>query len=671
MCITRLIYAGVFLSLAAFPIQAQSFDSSGNGNLLGAYFFRYLVHAATVNTGAVGEGCTVTGIMTFNGNGNYTVSNTQSYDSAGSSGMCGTPLNGTYGLQPNGLFQMDNLLFSTAATPVTIFGAYSQPVITGSTTDDGYYDLFVAIKAPSGAVSNSSLTGAFSVGSMEFLNAQSALARDSYFTMNANGAGSVSALSVNGTALNVGKNSLVQSVTGVTYTIGSTGAGTLNIPLPSGSNAQTQLLSGSKALYISSDGNYVLGGSTSGLDMIFGVRSAAAGSSNALLNGSYFISGFEADLSQLSSNFSFLDAFYGGINTSGTGAAIWHQRLDDITDSETYDNTFSAVFSVNSTGLSNDGAYTTLVGVNGQAFISVGVGTQFGLDIALQAPTITPTSAVWINPTGILNAANYTSITNSYAPGELVSLFGIFGVSARVNGTVPIPTSLGGVQVMVNGIAAPISSIGPNQINALIPYGVAGNGFATFQVIVNSSKSNTVTLYTALSAPGIYTTGQNGVGPAAILHANFTPVSSSSPAAPGETVLLFANGFGAVSPAVADGAPGPANPLSLTNGPVTVFLDDNVDGYVPATVAFAGLAPGFPGLYQVNFTIPTTGLVSGNIYVDLQTNEAATEMSTIYVTGFPVVKATLQTRRPLSSRRNLHNGAGPQVVRQFVPRSHR
>ena len=660
----RLFHLGLLAGLSTIPLQSQSFDTSGNGSISGAYFFRYLVHATTQTTGAVGEGCTVSGVMTFNGVGSYTVSNTQLYDSAGSSGMCGTPKNGNYSLESTGLLEMDNPVFSTSASAVTIFGAYSAPVITGSSTEDGYYDLFVAIKAPTGSVSNSALTGSFNVGSMEFLNTQSSLARDSYFTLTANGAGSVSTLSVNGSAVNLGTNPVVQSIAGVTYTVSSTGAGTLNFPLPSGANAQNQLLSGSKVLYISSDGNYVLGGSTAGLDMIFGVRAAAAGSSNTLLNGSYFIAGFEADLSQLSTNYSFLDAYYGGINTGGTGSAIWHQRLNDVTDGATYDNTFNTTFNVNSSGISNDGAFMTLVGANGQAFISVGVGTQYGLDIALRAPTVTPTSKVWINPTGILNAANYTPITNSYAPGELVSIFGIFGVTAQLNGKVPIPTTLGGVQVLVNGVAAPISSIGPNQINALIPYGV-GTTFAVFQVVVNGSTSNSITLYVAPSSPGVYTTGQNGIGPGAILHANFTPVSSSSPAAPGETVLLFANGFGAVTPAVADGAAGPTNPLSTANDTVTVFLDDGVDNLAQATVAYSGLAPGFPGLYQVNFKIPSTGLVSGNIYVNLQTNEAATEMSTIYVTGFPKSQAIP------ASRRNLHNSARARMVRQFVPHNHR
>ena len=102
---------------------------------------------------------------------------------------------------------------------------------------------------------------------------------------------------------------------------------------------------------------------------------------------------------------------------------------------------------------------------------------------------------MWINPVGITNAANYTPITNAYTPGELVNLYGNIGVSTQVAAVLPIPTTLGGVQVFVNGMAAPVYAVSENQISALIPYEVSGDVFATFQVVVNGSKSNLVTVY--------------------------------------------------------------------------------------------------------------------------------------------------------------------------------
>ena len=174
----------------------------------------------------------------------------------------------------------------------------------------------------------------------------------------------------------------------------------------------------------------------------------------------------------------------------------------------------------------------------------IGSNQQFSLIVGVHAPSVTPTSTVWINPIGIINAANYTPITNAYAPGELVNLYGNFGVAAQVDKVLPIPTKLGGVQVFVNGRAAPVYLVSSTQISALIPYEISGEYFATFQVEVNGSKSNKVTVYVDNSAPGIYTLTENGIGPGAILHADFTGVTDSSPATPGETVLLFMNWSG-------------------------------------------------------------------------------------------------------------------------------
>ncbi len=182
----------------------------------------------------------------------------------------------------------------------------------------------------------------------------------------------------------------------------------------------------------------------------------------------------------------FLDAFYGSINTSGNGTLISHERLDDVVDIQTYDFTFNTPVTIGADGSYYDGStYTYLAGADGKALMQIGSNQQFSLIIGVQAPSYTPSSTVWINPLGITNAANYTPITNAYAPGELVNLYGTFGVATKVDSVLPIPTTLGGVQVFVNGLPAPVYAVSQNQISALIPYGVSGDYFATFQVEVN------------------------------------------------------------------------------------------------------------------------------------------------------------------------------------------
>jgi len=648
-------------AVAPAPAKAQSFDTSGTASLSGQYLFRYVDYLNDAS-GNLTESCTLTGIITFDGTGNYTLSNTQLVDSAGSTtGACSSLGGGTYGVQSNGLAQLDTPLFG--GIPATLFGTFSKPVVIASSTEDDFFDLFIAVEAPLTSVSNSSLSGAFTVGTLDFLTASASLARQGYFTLNADGNGNIAAFTVTGSAANLSSgNTLTQSVAASTYALSGTAGGTLTFPGTAGD--ETQIVSGAKVLYVSADGNWFVGGSATGSDMIVGFRAPSGASSNSLLGGTYFTGGLEDDLSG-----NFLDNFWGSINANGAGTIIWHERFDDVVDIETYDLTYDSLVTIGADGYYYDGSvYNYLLGANGTALMLIGSNQQFSLIVGIHAPSIAQTSTVWINPIGIVNAANYTPITNAYAPGELVDLYGNFGVAQQVDKVLPIPTELGGVQVFVNGRAAPVYLVSSTQISALIPYEVSGESFATIQVEVNGSKSNKVTVYVDNSAPGIYSLTENGIGPGAILHANFTGVTDSSPAQPGETVLLFMNGLGTVTPQVGDGAAGLSNPLSysdeFTGDYIIVALDDGVGEPSEANVSYAGLAPGFAGLYQVNFTLPTSGLANGDVSIAFNTLEAATEMATINVAGFSQTTALTVPARRASRLRRRAVAAGAAHGRQ-------
>jgi uncharacterized protein (TIGR03437 family) len=664
---TIFLLGWAFLMVSA-PVQAQSFDNSGTAGLSGQYLFRYVTFFNDQN-GNLTESCSLTGVMTLDGAGSYTLSNTQLFDSAGTNGggSCSSLGGGKYGVQSNGLAQLDNPLFDA-----TLFGTFSQPVVVASSTEDDFWDLFIAVQAPQTSFSNSSLSGNFTVGALDFLNVSASLARQGYFTLDADGNGNIAAFTVNGSAANLsGGNSLTQNVSASTYSLSGTAGGTLTFPGAYGD--QAQIVSGAKVLYVSADGNWFVGGSATGSDMLFGFRAPSGTSSNSLLNGTYFVAGME-DFVGNSPNF--LDAFWGSINANGDGNLIWHARFDDVVDVSTYDFTFVTPVTIGPDGSFYDGnTYNYLAGANGAAVMSIGSNQQFSLIIGIHAPSFTPSSTVWINPIGITNAANYTPITNAYAPGELVSLYGTFGVATQVDQVLPIPTTLGGVQVLVNGQEAPVYLVSQNQISALIPYEVAGKSFATFQVVVNGSKSNLVTVYVDNSAPGIYTLAQNGIGPGAILHADFTEVTDGSPAVPGETVLLFMNGLGTVTPSVADGAAGASSPLSYSDElkEILVFLNDGVDTPAQANVAFAGLAPGFAGLYQVNFTVPdaSSGLANGDVTIDFDTLEALNTMSTISLSGFPQSAARVAPNRRAPRLRSHAIAAGATHGRPAKNSRHR
>jgi uncharacterized protein (TIGR03437 family) len=143
-------------------------------------------------------------------------------------------------------------------------------------------------------------------------------------------------------------------------------------------------------------------------------------------------------------------------------------------------------------------------------------------------------------------------------------------------------------------------------------------------VVNNGVTSNAVTMYVNQTAPGVFTNPTGGLGYAAALHSDYTPVTSSSPAKVGETISVFVTGLGAVFPAIQDGAAGP-NPPSTATNTITAYVDT-----VKATVTFAGLAPQLAGLYQVNLTIPS-GVTAGDVAIDISGPDAYSSEAAISV----------------------------------------
>jgi adhesin/invasin len=102
-------------------------------------------------------------------------------------------------------------------------------------------------------------------------------------------------------------------------------------------------------------------------------------------------------------------------------------------------------------------------------------------------------------------------------------------------------------------------------------------------------------------------------------------VTQGNPAQVGETLLLYVTGLGAVKPAVADGAAAVAKPLSIVVANIGVLVDGQA-----AAINFQGLAPGFAGLYQVNFVVPG-GVSSGLVNISVSTPDAVTNEARLYI----------------------------------------
>jgi uncharacterized protein (TIGR03437 family) len=222
-----------------------------------------------------------------------------------------------------------------------------------------------------------------------------------------------------------------------------------------------------------------------------------------------------------------------------------------------------------------------------------------------------------------VNAASPAQIV--IAPGTIISIFGAnlagSGLSAS---SMPLPTVLGDTSVIFNGVAAPLFFVSTGQIYAQAPFDLAAGSAASIQVRRGSTLSTVRTANVAAVSPGIFIVDQAS-NAGAVLHADYSLVGSSSPARPGEYLLIYCTGLGAVGTPVKSGDSAPSAPLAQTTNLPAVSI-----GGLPATVIYSGLAPGFAGLYQINAQAPA-GLSTGNQPLQIAIAGVASNIATIAV----------------------------------------
>ncbi len=264
------------------------------------------------------------------------------------------------------------------------------------------------------------------------------------------------------------------------------------------------------------------------------------------------------------------------------------------------------------------GPYTGTIVVNGTGTATGSTSINVTLTVTAPLPTII----------AVKNAAS--GALGAVSPGEIVSIYGTaMGPAAAAYAAIDpstgkLSTSIGGVQVLFNGVAAPLFYASATQINAVVPYEMAQ--FATPSVWVKfaGQTSNALQLTTATTAPGIFTQNSSGSGPGSILNQDGVTVNGpSNPAVPGSIVTVYLTGEGQTSPAGVTGKittatlpPPQVTPAPLL--PVGVLING-----LPALPVYAGEAPGFAaGLMQLNVQIPLNAaagplsiqvLIGGNI----------------------------------------------------------
>jgi uncharacterized protein (TIGR03437 family) len=206
---------------------------------------------------------------------------------------------------------------------------------------------------------------------------------------------------------------------------------------------------------------------------------------------------------------------------------------------------------------------------------------------------------------GIVSNADFASAP---ALGLLVSIFGSGLADGSLGDTgVPLPPQLGSTSVVLSGVELPLLYVSNTQVNVAIPFNIQTNTSQQLVVLRGNAVSVPVSLAVFASEPSILSASGSGSGQGLIFNAvTGTRADTNAPAGAGDYLVMYALGLGAVTPnlAIADGTP--SAPYEYAVGTVTVTI-----GGVPATVLFAGLTPGYVGLYQVNVAMPS-GVAAGS-----------------------------------------------------------
>jgi uncharacterized protein (TIGR03437 family) len=246
------------------------------------------------------------------------------------------------------------------------------------------------------------------------------------------------------------------------------------------------------------------------------------------------------------------------------------------------------------------------------------------LSCGLGADTIGPREAPAYSGASIVNAAD--NLVEPLAPNTIATIYGknlAYSTQSLTPGDVsggilPIVLPGTGVVVQVGGIPANLYYVSPTQINFLVPssfFQVPANlppGPVNVQVVIDSSTGPLISVQLAAAAPALFQLDpQNAVA----TRADGSVITPAAPAKPGDVVVLYATGLGQTTPPIAYREL-PTSAAWLTQaGDFQVVLDGvPLD---PRAILYAGIAPGFAGLYQINVILPPSAGVNPEVRIGI------------------------------------------------------
>lgn len=207
-------------------------------------------------------------------------------------------------------------------------------------------------------------------------------------------------------------------------------------------------------------------------------------------------------------------------------------------------------------------------------------------------------------PSSVVNAANYKA--GSLAPNTIGTLFGrdlafvtrSLAAEDLYNGTLPTTLLGTGVRLLINRTLAFLYFVSPSQVNFLVPSTLTP-GPVDIELSVDGRYGEAVRVQLAEFSPALFPLDPET---ALATRADGSVITYERPASPGEVIILYATGLGATRPRLPAG--------QIPTG--IAWLDKLADFRVTlagealdrANLLYAGAAPGFAGLYQINLRLP-------------------------------------------------------------------